>query len=70
MNWKQLLGGAAIVAAAAAPALADAKEGDAAPDFAGTWTNHESTTLAGLRGHVVLVGCRRVRALRGRAQPG
>ncbi len=36
-------------------AEAAAGVGDPAPDFGGTWLNRPSTTLAALRGRVVLV---------------
>jgi hypothetical protein len=46
---------AAALAGALASAAAALEVGAPAPDFGGTWFNHESTTLASLRGHVVLV---------------
>ena len=49
-----LLAAAGLVLALAGSASAIGV-GAPAPDFGGTWKNHESATLASLRGHVVLV---------------
>lgn len=38
-----------------APAARAAGVGDPAPDFAGKWINHADTTLADLKGRVVLI---------------
>jgi hypothetical protein len=48
---------AALCLLAGGAAAQAAGVGEPAPDFGagGKWVNHESTTLADLRGHVVLV---------------
>jgi hypothetical protein len=52
---RALAAAAVAVAAVAGAAVAAPAVGDPAPDFGGTWFNHPSTTLADLRGRVVLV---------------
>ena len=53
---SRALGALALLATLAGAGAAQAAGvGDAAPDFGGNWKNHASTTLADLRGHVVLV---------------
>ncbi len=53
--YTKVLGAALAVAALAGPAWADVKVGDPAPSFGGSWRNHDNTTLADLRGRVILV---------------
>lgn len=51
----RMLALAALAALIVAPGALALEVGDPAPDFAGTWINHDPTSLAELRGRPVLV---------------
>ena len=56
MTWMRSVAAMALLVAGlgGAASAAPVAVGDAAPGFGGKWLNHESTTLADLRGRAVL----------------
>ncbi len=56
MTWMRSLAAVALLFAglAGTARAAPVAVGDPAPDFGGKWFHHESTTLADLKGRVVL----------------